>query len=98
MKNLVAALLLLGTLPSQALACDDGQFVNKGKCYDSLAEIPGRTRGTVQDIPTKIVDRVKAACTRDFPDDFSVRLGCMDLQFDAYKKLRDSGALSASER
>lgn len=94
----VPALLLLGALPVPAIACSDGQFERRGVCYNSLSEIPGRTRGIADDIPAKIADRVKASCTKDFPEDFSTRLYCMGLQFEAYRKLRSDDGLYEGER
>jgi hypothetical protein len=97
----LAVLLMLIGGASAEPRCGEDQFLNGGKCYNSLGDIPGRTRGEPTppdpgdvnvgkppDIPQELFAPVRVMCANNWKTDYIMRAHCERRQFEAIRKLR----------
>jgi hypothetical protein len=102
-KSMMVALavLLIGGAASAERQCGEDQFLNGGKCYNSLGDIPGRTRGEPTppdpsdvnvgkppDISQELFAPVRVFCAKQWGVEYRMRVHCEKAQFDAIRKLR----------
>jgi hypothetical protein len=97
----LAVLLMTSDVRAEPPKCGEDQFLNGGKCYNSLGDIPGRTRGEPTppdpgdvnvgkppDISQELFAPVRVFCAKQWGVEYRMRVHCEKAQFDAIRKLR----------